>query len=321
MADFDYIRERVKGMSVTNMIAAARHVHERSDMSTVGVLFDMTRCGFRYSAGYTDYLNCAFETKTPAERKSTITRGVNNGYVRSMNSPELESCFTDKRQLYALFADYIGRDWLDLQKANASELKAFVGSDVKIVVRRPNAAAENGTFVLSLLGVDDYADLRERLLNMGLSLAEKLIVQHEQMERLCGDSVGVIRLVTVGDRIVFACLNSRYDKFSLTAPVDEASGMVTGSAVDGKNGMYHRHPLTDERFFGFRIPKWNEVTALARSASKVLTSVQYCGWDVAVLNDRAELIDATSFPRHDYYRVCDNEKLRRKIEEGKNSLI
>ncbi len=319
MADFDYIKNRIKGMSLSSMLSAANSVHERSDMGTAHALFDMARCGLKYSAGYTDYLNYAFETKTEAERRSIITRGVNNGYVRKMNSRDLDSCFNDKRQLYALYRDFISRDIIDIEKSNADELKAFVGNDIKIVVRKPDARGSDGTFVLNLLGVKDFDDLRERLLHMGLFLAERLVTQHSEMERLCGDSVAVIRVVTVENSVVFACLNSVYEKFSLTAPIDKKTGVIAGSALDEKNGMYHRHPLTDKHFYGFKIPLWHDVITLAEKASRVLTSVKYCGWDIAVLSDRAELIDATSFPRHDYYRVCNNAELRQNIEQKMNS--
>lgn len=321
MADFNYLKDRVKSMSMTSMLSAAQNVHERSDISTLRAFVDIARCGIKYSAGYTDYLNCAFETKSASERKNIITRGVNNGYVRRMNSRDLDSCFNDKRQFYAIYRDYISRDWLDLEKTNSVELRDFVKGDTEIVVRRPDAKANSGTYVLNLLGVDDYDDLRERLLRMGLSIAERRVIQHEEMEKLCGTSIGIIRLVTVGGSIVFACLNCEFDKFSLTAPIDEKKGVIIGSAVDSKNGMYHRHPLTGKRFCGFHIPLWNTVEALVISASKVLTSVKYCGWDVAVQPNRAELIDATSFPRHDYYRICNNEKLRSDIEKNMQNII
>ncbi len=315
MADLDYIKNRIKEMSLTSMLSAAASVHNRSNISTVHALYDIAKCGIKYSAGYTDYLNNAFETKTSAERSEIITRGVNNAYVRKLNSSDLDSCFNDKRQLYALYRDFISRDIIDIEKTSADNLKAFVGDNAKIVVRKSDAKGSDGTFVLNLLGVNDFENLRERLLNMELCLAERLITQHREMERLCGDSVGVIRVVTVNNITVFACLNSVYGKVKLTAPINEKTGIITSSAVDEQNGMYHRHPLTDYRFCGFKIPLWNEVVSLAERASLVLSSVKYCGFDIAVLPDKPELIDATSFPRHDYYRICDNSVLRRKIEQ------
>ncbi len=315
MADFDYIKNRIKNMSISSMLSAARSVRDRSDISTVHTLVDMANCGLRYSAGYTDYLNCGFETKSAAERREVITRGVNNGYVRRMNSRDLDSCFNDKRQLYAIYRDFISRDWLDIEKSTALQIKEFVANRTKIVVRRPDAKGKDGTFVLNLLGVSDYDDLKDRLTRMRLTIAEELIDRHSEMERFCGDSVAVIRVVTACDRVVFACLNSVYNKVSLTAPIDEETGVITSSALDSKNGMYHRHPITKGRFEGFKIPLWREVVAFAENAARVLSSVNYCGWDIAVLPDRVELIDATHFPRHDYYRVADNKRLREKIEK------
>lgn len=313
MADFDYLRDRVRGMSVSSMVNAARQVHERSDMSTVGVLFDMTRCGLKYSAGYTDYLNGSFEAKTAPERSSYITRGVNNSIVRAMNSRELESCFDDKRQFFALYKQYARRRHIDIERANAGQLRKFCEGRERVVVRRP-ISGEEDVFSLSLLGVDDYDDLRERLLRMGLSLVEESLERHEDVTRLCGEYEGRIRVVTARKHIVFACLVCSVGRHTLISPLDIESGTVTSSAVDENNLLWHRHPVTHEHFEGFSVPLWDNVTLLARSAAEILPSVGYCGWDIAVLPDGVELLDASCFPRHDYYRVCDNSALRRRIE-------
>ena len=321
MADYNYLKDRIREMSIPSMLYTARAVRDRSNKSTIGTVADMVRCGIKYSAGYTDYYNCGFETKNAAERKSTITRGVNNGYVKALNSGELRDCFNDKRQFYRLYADFISRDWLDLERANAHQLQKFLGGDTTAVVRSSDTKTEKDSFVLNLLGINDYEDLRERLIRMGLNIIEKCVKQNEQMERLCGNALGTVRVVTVGEMPVFSCLNIRQGKSLLTAAIDEKTGVVRGSAFDENNGLYYRHPITNKRFDGFHIPLWNEVLSVVSAASRVLTSVNYCGWDIAVLADRAELIDATSFPRHDFYRVCDNRNLRYKIEREMYSGI
>ena len=321
MADYSYLKERIKEMSIPSMLYTARAVRDRSNKSTIATVADMVKCGIKYSAGYTDYYNCSFESKSAAERKDIITRGVNNSYVRAFNSRELNSCFHDKRQFYKLYADFISRKWLDLTRANAYELSEFLGGDDTAIVRTSDAKTDKGSFVLNLLGINDYDDLRERLLRMGLNIVEKCVKQNEQMERLCGNALGLVRVVTVGEKPVFSCLNIRHGKMLLTAAVDDKTGIIKGSAFDENNGMYHRHPITNKRFDGFHIPLWNEVLSMVSAASRVLTSVNYCGWDIAVLSDRAELIDATSFPRHDFYRVCDNKDLRLKIEREMYSGI
>lgn len=321
MADYKYLMDRIKEMSVPSMLYTARAVRNRSNKSTAGTVVDMVRCGIKYSAGYTDYYNFAFETKSTAERRNVITRGVNNDYVKALNSVELNDCFNDKRQLYRLYADFISRKWLDLERSNAHQLCAFLGGDNTAVVRASDSKKEKGSFVLNLLGIYDYEDLRERLLRMGLNIVEKCVKQNEEMEWLCGNVLGIIRVVTVGESPVFSCLNMRQGKTLLTAAIDYETGIVMGSAYDKNNGMYHRHPITKKRFDGFHIPLWNEIMTMVTAASRVLTSVNYCGWDIAVLADRPELIDATSFPRHDLYRVCDNKDLRDRIEREMYSGI
>ena len=238
MADYKYLMDRIKEMSVPSMLYTAKAVRDRSNKSTVATVADMVKCGIKYSAGYTDYYNFTFETKNATERKNIITRGVNNDYVKALNSAELMDCFNDKRQMYRLYSDFISRNWLDLERSNAHQLRAFLGGDNTAVVRASDSKTEKGSFVLNLLGIYDYEDLRERLLRMGLNIVEKCVKQNEEMERLCGNALGIIRVVTVGESPVFSCLNMRQGKTFLTAAVDDKTGIVIGSAFDKNNGMY-----------------------------------------------------------------------------------
>lgn len=43
---------------------------------------------------------------------------------------------------------------------------------------------------------------------------------------------------------------------------------------------------------GFRIPNWNKVLDTVCQAAKVMGRVGYIGWDIAVLEDGCEIIEA-----------------------------
>ena len=67
------------------LLETARKVHARSGKGTLVSLADIVACGFRYQAGYMDYLVFEFDRLTAAQRATYITRGKNNAYVRLLN--------------------------------------------------------------------------------------------------------------------------------------------------------------------------------------------------------------------------------------------
>ena len=56
MPNIDYLVKRIAGMNYRAMLDTARKVHERSGKNTLAALADIMACGFKYQAGYMDYL-------------------------------------------------------------------------------------------------------------------------------------------------------------------------------------------------------------------------------------------------------------------------
>ena len=82
----------------------------------------MILCSIFYQAGYMDYYVFCFEDLKPKIRKTFITRGVNNQYIRTMNNREYYHLFDNKIEFNHLFQKFLNRDYLDL---NTSSLEEF----------------------------------------------------------------------------------------------------------------------------------------------------------------------------------------------------
>ena len=72
---------------------------------------------------------------------------------------------------------------------------------------------------------------------------------------------------------------------------------------------------------GFNIPNWDKVLNMVRSAALVMKNVGYIGWDIAILEDGCEIIEAnvnypgTNIIQLDGFQAYD--KIREFLRECK----
>ena len=80
------------------------------------------------------------------------------------------------------------------------------------------------------------------------------------------------------------------------ALVDKDSGMVTGPAyyMNPFAEPTDRHPETDQRIEGVKIPWFNEVKQLVVRSSERVPKVRSVGWDVAILPDGPVIVEGNN---------------------------
>jgi putative polysaccharide biosynthesis protein len=81
----------------------------------------------------------------------------------------------------------------------------------------------------------------------------------------------------------------------LAAPVDLATGTICGPALQKDNCLgviwTDKHPDSGQELKGFSIPMWTEAVDLARRAHETFPSMHFIGWDIAILQDHAVLVE------------------------------
>ena len=112
-------------MDLSGFKSAVSVVSKRCGRSKFVILCDMLGCAVKYRAGYTDYRLFEFESLTPAQRATYVTRGKNNEYVRRLNPPQYWNLLSDKTEFLRRFDGLHGRLWLDLRQAGFEEFEAF----------------------------------------------------------------------------------------------------------------------------------------------------------------------------------------------------
>jgi len=144
-------------------------------------------------------------------------------------------------------------------------------------------------------------------------LVQPAVVNHHALRELSVGALCTIRLLTIrndqgGHEATNASFRMSINPKSpvdnihaggIAAPIDLATGQL-GSASDlglGPNfAWYDTHPLTGAQIAGRVLPHWDDVMALGIKAHAAFSEWAVIGWDIAILDDGAQLIEGNKGP-------------------------
>ena len=311
MGRIGYILRCALHLDYKNLFRTVSAAHKLSGRNRLWLLTDIVKCGFRYGAGHKDYLLCAFYDKTPAQRATFVTRGINNTVTGLLNDPAHYAVFDDKEKFYTAFSPYLRRQWLSLEKATDEELTVFLSSHEAFILKPKGEACGVGVEKRRREDFPTAQALREYGKTASVDLIEELVVQHPEMDRMAAGSVNTIRVMTVltegQPHILYASLRignsdrpvDNINAGGMFAPVDNETGCLTCEAIDKDSKVYNAHPKTGCPIKGFQIPFWAEAKQMCLEAAMVVPQMGYVGWDVAITAEGPLLIEGNNMPGHD----------------------
>lgn len=211
----------------------------------------------------------------------------------------------DKLRFDQVYKDYIGRKFWINRDSTYEEFVDFLDGVETIFIKPIEAGGGNGAEKIKVAG--DTKALYENLMSRERVLVEECIVQHKAISEISPNSVNTIRVVALQDDngVHILCTNMRFgiheavDNLSqggVVADIDTATGVIVTDAVDGKGNVYLTHPVTDKQFKGFKVPNWDKVIKTATDAMGVLDGINYVGWDIAVCEDKAVIVEGNTMP-------------------------
>ncbi len=323
MGKMKYVLARLRKMDFGNMGQLAKEASARSGKPKAFIMLDMIWCGCRYQAGYTDYSLFQMDRANAAQRKTYVTRGVNDRLVSRFNDAAYRHIFENKDEFNARFEEFLCRDWMRIapsgepgcdETAETEKLAAFCAGKDEIVAKPRDGMCGKG---VEILRVADYPDIRQLyayLKSIGAGVVEDVIVQHPDMAALYPGSINTLRMVTLNNgRAVTLVLaicrignGDRVDNFlhgGVMTRIDLDTGTLKYVCVDQRGDTYETHPITGVPFVGYPIPMWAQCVALAKKAAEVVPQVGYVGWDLAVTPDGPVLVEGNEFPGHCLYQL------------------
>ena len=236
-----------------------------------------------------------------------------DSYARQKNSETIWAKHNNKAQCRILaekhrfdevYKDYIGRKFWVNRDTDFEEFSKFA-EGVEYVFCKP--IESGGGLGTEKHKVEDKRELYNMLMSKERLLVEECIRQHPEVDEFVPGCVCTIRVVVIrqGDEVHTICAGMRFghttitDNFShdgMVADIDIETGTIITDAIDKKGHIYDVHPVSGKRFKGFKIPNWDKVREVTEKAMFVQDGVNYVGWDVAVCEDKAVLVEGNAMP-------------------------
>ena len=306
-----YLVKRVFDLNYSNLWNKLRIAKEKSGKNRLTLMADMIYCGFKYEAGYTEYLMFEYYKLPAAKRDTYITRGRQNDLVLALNNKEYYHYFVNKVEFNRTFAPFVKRGWICLNEADKQAFAAFVADKDAVAAKPVDGMCGEGVSKIKKADYPSADAMYDDLKARGLCLVEELIVQHPKLAEIHPDSVNTVRMVTIlkedGEAdVVFAGLRIGSEGSfpvnmatgGMCAKLDPDTGVIAKPGTNYRNQVFESHPITGVKLVGREIPHYDQVRAAVREAAKVVPQVRYVGWDVAVTADGIDLIEGNEYPGH-----------------------
>lgn len=308
-----YYIKRLFSMNYKQMLTTIDKVHKRSGKSKIFIFFDMILCSIFYQAGYMDYYVFCFEDLKPKIRKTFITRGVNNQYIRTMNNREYYHLFDNKIEFNHLFQKFLNRDYLDLNTSSLEEFQIFTKKHPIFMAKPVDLQCGKGIEKIKVKENANLKNLYQKLIENKQVLVEEYVLQHSKMNELFPYSVNTLRIVSAYKNgkttILFRAIRigngknvvDNFNHGGMYSVVNE-KGIIEKPAIDKNGVIYTEHPVTKTEIVGFQIPYFKEAIAMVKEAAKVVPEVGLVGFDIAITEKGPVMIEGNQLPGYDIYQ-------------------
>lgn len=314
-ARFKYILKCIVHIDCKALFRTVNETHRRCGKNRIFLFFDIVFCGLKYGAGYKDYLLCEFFNLNSAQRKTYVTREVNNHITRLMNSQEYYHCFDNKHEMYNILKKYIGRKYLYCTECTLSEFKELYDTSSALIIKPEKGSCGRGVEKINTADFKSAEDMLEFIKSKGDMVAEEVIIQNEILNKINPYSINTLRIVTIlshgKTNVVYAFIRigtgkkivDNINAGGMCAPINLETGKISHEGYDKNKVVYQTHPDTGCTLVGFQIPFWEESLELCRQAAKEIPQMGYLGWDVAVTPTGPVLVEGNNLPGHDILQM------------------
>lgn len=308
---FYYLKEldKAKLKKFISFVSAA------TGKSAFSIWKDIVVSSLRYNISILEYFNFNFYKITAAEKNNFAGTGFMYEYQLHMNPKDKRFVLEDKVIFLKEYAPYVKHAFVSIDNIdNDSNSVAAVLNNPsgKLVLKDSKGQCGNGVKVITTNGLNNEA-LKKALTESGNDYAEEFVTQHKELMRMSPSGLNTVRIITqlnkndevdlLGCRLRIT-INSSVDNLAagnIAAPIDEATGKVTGPGVysDITKQDEYKHPVTGTEIPGFQVPYWNEAVAMVKAAALANKGNRSIGWDVAITQNGPELIEGN----HDWCKL------------------
>ncbi|MBR4469718.1 MAG: hypothetical protein IKS54_00185 [Erysipelotrichaceae bacterium] len=240
-----------------------------------------------------------------------------------MNEKDYIDLFNDKLQFNEVFKDYLGREFLNIEKSSFEDFKAFCKGKDQFFCKPADSCSGKGIY--KNIYLDENSDLKQiyDYLRENHLFIEESIIQNEEMKKLNPTSINTVRVTTLLDKhneahVMYALQRIGIENMS----VDNvgSGGIYTVLSEDGRIicpcwsdktiSTYTKHPTTGMELIGFKVPCFTEALELCKNAARVEKHIKYIGWDIAISDKGPVIVEGNPLPGYDMpqnYFVTNND--------------
>ncbi|HEU0205360.1 MAG TPA: sugar-transfer associated ATP-grasp domain-containing protein [Pseudolysinimonas sp.] len=296
-----YLLRRARSIEGKRIWSLATAIAPTAHWPAVRVFVDILWCSVRYEVAFQDYQDWDVYELSRRERATLMTHPKSDHIAARYDAPSHRHLFADKIEFNRLFADYLGREWIDLRQSDAAAVSAFMERHPTVILKPVDELGGHGVEKVDASTIGDLHAFVSRALEARQFLLEECLTQHPELARLNPSSVNTLRLITFrkDDRVELLASalkignGGAIDNFSdggMYTMVDD-SGRTLSAAFDGAGHSYSVHPRSGVPILGFEVPLFREAVALVAKAARVVLEIPYVGWDVAIRPDGPVLIE------------------------------
>ena len=309
-----YFAYYLRRLDTARLAVFMDHVRRRKGWSRPAQWARVLHDSLRYNISILEYYQFRFYDLSAEEKPRWAGTGTMYEFQKRANPPDKRMILEDKCLFHAAYRQFFRHDLYTRAELEATpELVEKLLREHDRLVFKP----ARGNCGVGIAFVDSAtlkaADVVPMMVREGYDLVEEGLVQHPDLMRLSPAGVNTVRIFTALDEKnqchILGCrlrisVNSEVDNLAagnLAAPVDDATGEVTGPGVysDITRQPEAVHPVTGRPIEGFRIPFWPETLALARAASVLHPQNRSIGWDIVITPDGPGLIEGN----HDWCKL------------------
>lgn len=293
-----------------------KEISKKENKSTF-VLFNHFLLTFiKSGCGYSDYLNYELYKKTFKEISEYVTIKDQDKFYEIVSPAKYKTFFTIKPNFLNNFKNYINRDFF--AGGSIEELEKFIKNNKEFMVKPYDGLGGKGVYKEYSKNIKDIKEFYEYLEKNHLFI-EEYVKQNEKINKLCKESVNTIRIMTFSyngkSEIVYAAMRigngiNNVDNFhqgGMGCKIDLEKGTLIGDAIDKDLNHFEVHPKSKVKFDGFQIPNWEKAKELVLKASLVNKHIHMVGWDVAITEEGATLIEGNRRPGFDLIQVLSKK--------------
>ena len=248
----------------------------------------------------------------------------NKKLVTTLNDLRYSHIFDEKNLFDEKFAEFMGREILDVAKIDYNRFESFVQGKEYFFAKPYIGESGKG---IEKIKVADFATTEELWkyitnLEKGFGVIEEVIVQHPQAAEIYPHSLNCLRVVTLVNNgeahilySVFKMGNNggfvdNLENGGLACHFDLDKGEIIGQGHTSALVNYDAHPATGIKFVGYKLPFMDEVKDRVKKAAMVIPEFRYVGWDVCLTPNGPAIVEGNDYPAHDFPQLPDPDKPR-----------